>query len=136
MPILDFIITVFCLVDDEWKMIDKRLRQRGFEPNLSDSEVMTMEVVGEFLGLDTDKGIWSYFKTHGLDLFPKMVDRSNFARQAVNLHVIKRMIQERLSQALGALSDSLHSIDGLPIPVCKFARAHYAKIFKGVAAYG
>lgn len=31
MPILDFIITVFCLIDDEYNMIDKPLRQRGFE---------------------------------------------------------------------------------------------------------
>src|ERR1700692_2724034 len=104
MPILDFIITVFCLIDDECKMLHNPLRQRGFEPNLSDSEVLTMEIVGEFLGIDTDKGIWTYFKTHWLNLFPKMVDRSNFARQAANLHVVKRIIQERIEQALGAFS--------------------------------
>jgi hypothetical protein len=55
MFILDFIITVFCLIDDEYKILDKPLRKRGFKPALSDSEVMTMEVVGEFLGIDTDK---------------------------------------------------------------------------------
>lgn len=136
MPILDFIITVFCLIDDEYKTLHNPIRQRGFKPALSDSEVMTMEVVGEFLRIDTDKGIWSYFKTHWFNLFPKMVDRSNFARQAANLHVIKRIIQERLTQALGAFSDTLHFIDGLPIPVCKFARAHFSKVFKGNAAYG
>ncbi len=136
MPIIDFIITVFCLIDDEYKKLDKPLRQRGFKPNLSDSEIITMEIVGEFLGLDTDKGIWTYFKTHWLNLFPKLVDRSNFARQAANLHVVKRIIQERMAQALGAFSDSLHVIDGLPIPVCKFARAHFTKVFKGVADYG
>jgi hypothetical protein len=136
MPILDFIITVFCLIDDECKTLHNPIRQRGFKPALSDSEIMTMEVVGEFLGIDTDKGIWSYFKTHWLNLFPKMGDRSNFARQAANLHVIKRIIQERLTQALGAFSDTLHLIDGLPMPVCKFARAHFSKIFKGDATYG
>jgi Transposase DDE domain len=135
MPILDFIITVFCLIDNQCKTLDKPLRQRGFEPNLSDSEVLTMEIVGEFLGLNTDKGIWTYFKTHWLNLFPKMVDRSNFARQAANLHIVKRMIQERIAQGLGASSDSLPLIDGLPIPVCKFARAHFSKVFKGIAAY-
>lgn len=85
MPIIGFIITVFCLIDDECKVLDKPLRKRGFEPALSDSEVMTMEIVGNFLRIDTDKGIWSYFKTHWLELFPKMVDRSNFAKQASNL---------------------------------------------------
>jgi Transposase DDE domain len=27
-------------------------------------------------------------------------------------------------------------IDGLPMPVCKFARAHFSQIFKGQATYG
>jgi len=62
----DFIITVYCLVDAEFKNIVKEvtLRQRGFEPKLSDSEVMTMDIVGEFLGKDTDTSIWRYFKEH------------------------------------------------------------------------
>jgi hypothetical protein len=45
------------------------------------------------------------------------------------------MIQERMAQGLGAFSDPLHLIDGLPSPVCKFARAHFTKVFKRVAAY-
>ena len=32
--------------------------------------------------------------------------------------------------------DRLHIIDGLPIPVCKFARAAFSRIFKGSGAYG
>jgi hypothetical protein len=136
MPILDFIITVFCLIDDECKILPNRIRQRGFKPSLSDSEVMTMETVGEFLGIDTDKGIWSYFKTHWFNLFPKLSDRSSFVRQAANLHVIKRIIQERLAKNLGAFADNLHLIDGFPMPVCRFARAHFSRIFKGDAAYG
>jgi len=46
---------------------DHRLRPRGFAPQLTDSEVITMEGVGEFLGLDTDVGIWKYFGRHGGD---------------------------------------------------------------------
>ena len=95
-----------------------------------------MEIVGEFLGNDCDKSIWKYFKSHWTHFFPKIPDRSNFARQAANLHTVKRLVQERLATALGAFGDTLHSIDGLPIPVCKFARAHFSQIFKGDAAYG
>jgi hypothetical protein len=136
MPTLDFIITVFCLIDDEYKKIPKRIRQRGFNPALSDSEVMTMEVVGEFFGIDRDKGIWSYFKEHYLDLFPKLGNRTTFARQAANLHVIKQMLQEKIAESLGAFLDPLHFIDGLPMPVCKFARAYFSHNFKGEATYG
>ena len=63
--ILDFIISTFCVIDDELKNLKLgTLRQRGFNPEFSDSEVITLEVLGEFLGMDTDKAIWIYFKTH------------------------------------------------------------------------
>ena len=77
MPIEDFIITVYCLVDNELKKIidGYELRTRGFEPKLSDSEVITMDVVGEFLGKDTDTGIWRYFKEHWRSWFPGIGSR-------------------------------------------------------------
>lgn len=134
----DFIITVFCLIDDELKAFlnGRRLRQRGFEPVLTDSEVMTMEVVGEALGYDDDKNLWRYFKTHWTHLFPKIPERTTFVRQAANLHELKRLLQTRIAAELGGYADRLHIIDGLPMPVCKFARAAFSRIFKENAAYG
>jgi hypothetical protein len=43
------IITWFCWMDEGINEItsDRRLRQRGPDPLLADSEVLTMEVVGE-----------------------------------------------------------------------------------------
>jgi len=138
MPIEKFIIEVFCLIDDEIEKIlfGKKLRQRGRPPGLSDSEVITMEVVGEFLSKDCDTNIWQYFMMHWLHFFPKIPDRTNFAKQAANLHVLKRHLQESLACKLGAFADNLHLIDGLPIPVCKFARAHFSQVFKGEVAFG
>src|SRR5947209_18162092 len=114
----DFIITVFCIIDDELERIlnGKKLRQRGRYPILTDSEIITMEIVGEFLGKDCDKLIWEYFKNHWMHFFPRIPDRSNFVRQAANLHKIKHMLQERLAMTLGGVADFLHMIDGLPMP--------------------
>lgn len=138
MSMEDLIIAVYCLIDDEEKKVvhDQVIRQRGPQPALTDSEVITMEIVGEFLGKDSDKSIWEYFSDHWTHFFPKIPDRSNFAKQAAKLHVVKRLLQEHLAKALGAFEDTLHIVDGLPIPVCKFARAHFSRIFKGDAAYG
>ena len=138
MSIEEFIIMVFCVIDDEFKKMkkEKDLRQRGRKPDLSYSEVIAMEVVGESLGLDCDKKIWAYFKKEWLHFFPNIPDRTNFAKQAANLHVVKRLLQQGLAKALGVLTDSLHMIDGFPMPVCKFARAFFSRIFKGQATYG
>lgn len=61
-----FIIAVFCKIDDLLKEITQtnRVRHRGFAPALCDSEVLTMEIVGEYQGIDTDQGIWKYFRNH------------------------------------------------------------------------
>lgn len=134
----EFIITVFCLIDDQLGLLcnGRKPRQRGFSTKLTDSEVITMEIVGEFLGFDQDTAIWRYFKQHWRHFFPRMPDRTNFARQAANLHILKRMLHEKFTTILGAYEDRLHIIDGLPMPVCKFARAYFSRIFKGDATYG
>lgn len=57
LSIEDFIIMSFCYVDDYFKELSQgqKLRGRGFDPALSDTEVITMEIVGEYLGIDTDR---------------------------------------------------------------------------------
>jgi Transposase DDE domain len=134
----DFIITVYCLVDAEFKKLIKKstLRGRGFDPKLSDSEVITMDIVGEFLGKDTDTGIWRYFKEHWFSWFPGLGSRVNYAKQSANLWRIKQEIQAAFAKKSGALSDQLHMADGLPISVCHFKRAGFSSIFKGLATYG
>lgn len=134
----DFILLVFCWVDDHLPMLlnGRRLRSRGFAPRLTDSEVLTIEIVGEFLGMDTDKGIWQYFRHHGRALFPNLPSRTTFARQAANLWMLKIRLQQELARQLGAFDDPIHWIDGIPIPVCHFARAYFSKHFRGDVTYG
>ena len=64
MDIDDIIITTFCIVDDTMNDIlrNRRLRQRGPNPSLSDSEVFTIEVVGEYLSLHQDDAIFDYYR--------------------------------------------------------------------------
>nr|MBS0019712.1 hypothetical protein [Gammaproteobacteria bacterium] len=51
-----------------------KLRTRGFAPRLSDSEVITMEIVGELLGQEGDEAIWKYFRRHWAAWFPALGD--------------------------------------------------------------
>jgi hypothetical protein len=136
----DFIIAVFCCVDDFFQVIThgSLLRKRGFAPTLGDSEVITMEIVGEFLGIDTDTDIWKYFRNHWSHFFPQLVNisRSSFARQGANLWQYKQVLQQRFAKALGAFDDNVHLIDGIPIPLCCFTRAHGCRLFRGESDYG
>lgn len=48
MSLENFIITIFCLVTENVKKVlgEQRLRQRSFQPKLTDSGVIMMEIVG------------------------------------------------------------------------------------------
>lgn len=142
MDLEEFSIAVYCLVDDALKEVQadpgwRRVRRRGPAPALADAEVLTMEVVGEYLGHDRDAAIYDYFRRHHADLFPALarVHRTTFARQAANLWAVK----ERLwGLVLGRLphDPALSLVDSVPVPVCRFGRAHGCRRFRGQAAFG
>jgi hypothetical protein len=131
-----FITAVFCVVDD-WLIPQKKLRQRGPNPELSDSEVLTMEIVGEFLGIDTERGLYAYFKRHYAEWFPalKEVHRTTFTRQMANLWVAKEQLWREL---LGRISfdPRISLIDSFPVPTCRFARAYRCRLLPEESAFG
>ena len=49
-------------------------------PKLTDADVITMEIVGEFMGKDHDKGIWRYFRNHWHGGFPLLITGHSTAR--------------------------------------------------------
>ena len=138
MSLEEFIITVFCWVEDGFESVTGgvKLRTGGFAPRLSDSEVITLEIVGELLGHDGDEAIWSYFKRHWAAWFPGLRERSTFVRQAANLWRVKQLLHVRLVTELGARAADGHIIDGFPMAVCKLARAVRSPVLKAEADYG
>jgi hypothetical protein len=43
---------------------DKNIRKSVPSPSLTDSEVITMEIIGEYLSQKSDTAIWNDFKMH------------------------------------------------------------------------
>ena len=67
MDLESFTIAVYCRIDEVLQEMHadpdwRKVRTRGPAPVLADSEVLTMEVVGEFLGMDHDVAIYHYFR--------------------------------------------------------------------------
>src|SRR4030095_3671779 len=93
MDLETFITAVFCLADDFVRDLTRagQLRRRGPEPVLADSEVLPIEAVGEFLGLDTDQALHAYFRRHFAELFPALrtVHRTTLARQGAHPVVVQ-----------------------------------------------
>jgi hypothetical protein len=134
----EFIIMVYCLVCEHYQVIKNiyPLRRGGFAPALSDEEVITLELCGEYLKLPTDKDLFAYFRTHYAHFFPQLTERTLFARQAANLWQVKAAIQQRLTQVSGQAADPVQIIDTLPLPVCGYTRSGRDRCFPTVADYG
>lgn len=135
----DYLLHLFYLIDAELAAMElPRLRPRGPAPALHDSEVVAMELAGEFIGIDTDKGIYRHFRRYHLREFPALahVHRTTFLRQAANLWRVKQLLHRRLFARVPLHENPLWLIDSFPLHVCKFARAKSSKLFKGLAAFG
>jgi Transposase DDE domain len=109
-----------------------RLRFCGRRPQLTDAEVLTLEIFGEMQGHHTDAAIWRYAHQHWLAWFPKLSSYKAFVKQCANLVDIKK----RLLAYLFPMTANVHITDGVPIPICHLARARRDKCFKGEASYG
>lgn len=133
-----FIITVYCLVVEHYAGVAAlyKLRRGGFQPALTDQEVITMEICGEFFKLHKDRDLFAYFHHHYFHFFPKLNDRTRFVRQAADLWQVKAAIQKRLVQVSQQALAPIQPIDTLPLPVCTYTRAQRDKCFKFQADYG
>lgn len=134
-----FIITVFCIIDDITNDIcgSVRLRQRGPAPTLADIEVLTIEVVGEYLGIGQDRAMFEHFRRYHSDLFPALrrITRTSFVRQSANLCGLKSLVWQRLLANIDCDS-STYIVDSFPVAVCQPVRIHRCRRFRGEASFG
>lgn len=140
----DYLLHLFYLVDTELASLDlpQPLRSRGPAPTLADSEVITIELAGEFAGIDADKGIYDFFCRYHAREFPALatIDRTTFVRQAANLWRVKQLLHARIVELM-PLADpvdgtDLWLVDSFPLRVCRAVRGPFTKCFAGLADYG
>jgi len=134
-----FIITVYCLVEEHYRHLTAvcPIRHGGFVPQLSDVEVLTMVLCGEFFKLARDTDLFAYFRAHYRAFFPALTERTLFVRQAANLWQLQAALQRRLVQVSQQATDPVQVIDTLPLPVCTYTRGgRRDHCFPGQADYG
>lgn len=136
----DFVTIAYVLIDDIYQKVTPTHIINRCNINdsiMSDSEIITINIVGELITIDSEKAWFSFCKKNMRDLFPRFCDRTRFNRTRRNLHAVIEEIRKKLSELTEFIHKPYRIIDSIPIPVCKFGRAHFHKIFKGFGAtYG
>ena len=136
----DLATTIFVLIDDLCnaaipKEVQNRLHKE--KAKLSDSEIITISILGELTSNDSEKAWLSYVGKNMRDLFPNICERSRFNRIKRNLVLVIEHIRISLNQCLSPCSDYLRIVDSAPLQVCEFGRARYCRLFScHGASYG
>ena len=115
----DFCLWTYVVVDDIFKQIAPLLSRRGPTPDCSDSELISMTLIGEARGWAVETELLSHFNEHR-DLFPQIPSQSRFNRRRRNLMSILNRIRQILLSGLDLSADPQCVIDSLPLPVVKF----------------
>lgn len=115
----DFCTYVFVIVDDILQELAPVLKRPGPAPDCSDSELITMTLVGECRGWDVETDLLSTMREH-TDLFPCIPSQSRFNRRRRNLMFVINLIRRTLLGWLDLAQDRQCLIDSLPVPVVQF----------------
>jgi hypothetical protein len=127
MDLETFITTVYVFVDDWYKeQIAPMRRKAGRPPQMSDSEVLTLAVVGQWqVGVPwrSERGLVRYLQAHGRKLFPTMLERSAFNRRVRHLFGVLVQLHQWLAATLQTATDVYECVDSLPLPAFSSGQA-------------
>lgn len=115
----DFCLWMYVVIDDLWHTIAPLFTRPGPAARCTDSELLTMAIVGECRGLDQETELVSAWRERP-DLFPVVPERSRFNRRRRNLIHALNLIRQYVLQVLDLAQDRQCAIDSLPVPVVQF----------------
>ncbi len=115
----DFCLWMYAIVDDVWQQIAPLFKRPGPAPVCSDSELITMALVGECRGWDKETEMLSHWQEHR-DLFPHIPSQSRFNRRRRNLMLAFNLIRQVVLSWLDLAQDRQCVLDSLPVPVVQF----------------
>jgi IS5 family transposase len=115
----DFCTWVYVIIDDIWQQLAPLFKRPGPTSEVSDSELITMAVVGECRGWDQETELISNWHEH-TNLFPRIPERTRFNRRRRNLMFAINLIRKMVLQMMDLAQDDQCVIDSLPIPVVAF----------------
>lgn len=115
----DFCTWMFVIIDDIWQKIEPLFQRPGPKPVCSDSELLTLALVGECRGWDIETEMLSYWRDHR-DLFPSIPTQSRFNRRRRNLMLACNLIRRSVLQLMDLAQDRQCIVDSLPVPVVQF----------------
>lgn len=137
-PLTDLFTIIFVLVDDWYKTKGHQYLKGkpGAKPVFTDSEVITLMLAQDFIPYPSETQYIAFLRANCLDLFPKLVDQSQFNRRSRNLHRLVEELRRFWILQKGWHEQTCFLLDTKPVPVLGYKRNKHHSDFLGCANYG
>ena len=129
----EFMTIIFVIADDLYEEVTPtsiKMRKNKGSAKMSDSEILTIAITGETIGIDSETAWYNFVKKNYSNLFPNMCDRTRYNRTRRDLMGLTTLIWQGLNATMEEYFSSDRLVDSFPLAVCEFGRAHFCKAFK------
>ena len=136
---IETLLTIIYVLVDDWYQAKGHQMLKGkpgVKPTFSDSEVITLLVAMDFIPYPGETQFLAFVRANYGDLFPHLVDQSQFNRRARSLRLLVEALRQHWSAGLGIEHETQFLLDTKPIPVMGYKRSKRRSDFAGRADYG
>ena len=129
----DFILLVYTIIDDLYQqLVPSSVSQRRnvTTAKMSDSEIITLSICSELIGIDSEKAWYSFVKRNYRHIFPNLCCRTRFNPTRKNLLQVTELLRPKIPLVFPISDSRYFVIDSFPLPVYKFNRARYCRSFR------
>jgi len=137
MDLDSFLVSLYVLVDDWWKL------NRSLEPPktgrpalLTDSEVITLAILAQWPRFRSERDFWRFASSHLRSYFPALCSQSQLNRRIRALAPELRALQRSFARELAEPSALYRVLDTTLIPAIVRVRASRKGLFCGQASFG
>ena len=137
-PISEILLIIYVPVDDWYQeqASEYRKGKPGKKPEFSDSEMMSVVLAMDFIPYPSERQYVAYLRANYLQLFPKLLDQSQFNRRARAVAPLLERFRQHWLVELGVTLTCAGLLDTKPIPVVGYRRSKKQSDFLGSADYG
>ncbi len=132
-----FLVAVYTLVDDLYQahLAPVKPRRRGRRPVLSDSEVLTLLLLAQWLG-NSERGLLRHAHAYWRSYFPRRLSQSAFNRRVRDLGSTCAALLQLVATELGSARAAYQVADTVPVPLAQSCRGKHHRLFADEAAIG
>jgi hypothetical protein len=137
MDLDSFLVSLYVLVDDWWKL-DHALQppKSGRPALLSDPEVLTLAILAQWPRFRSERDFWRFAWAHLRPYFPKLCSQGQLNRRIRALEPELRALQRAFAQELACPSAVYRVMDTTLVPAIVRVRASRRGLFCGQASFG